>query len=45
MKLIEKVPLQDYEYQEYKEACKNEGRSLRQQTAKLIRDFLITLKK
>ena len=41
MKLVEKVPLENHEYEKYKRICKQQGRSLRRQTAKLIRDFIL----
>jgi|WetSurMetagenome_2_1015567.scaffolds.fasta_scaffold1795465_2 hypothetical protein len=44
MKTIEKVPVTDEEHAAYKKACEELSRSMRGQTALLIREFLKSLK-
>lgn len=40
MKTIEKVLLEDSEYNQYTDRCKKLGRSRRAQTTQLIKEFL-----
>jgi hypothetical protein len=40
MKYLEKVPLTDQEYSDFREACKTFKGRMRQKAAQLIREFL-----
>ena len=44
MAYIEKIEVTDTEKELFRKACKEDGRSMRQQAAKLIRDYLISRK-
>lgn len=45
MKLLEKIPLSDSEFEQFKSDADKEGRSWRQHAAWIIRTYLMSLEK